>query len=69
MERTDPDLSAIRIIAEHRKGVLRDIASVVARHDANVVMVHQEIFDSGPHCGLAELYVESRMERPGSPDP
>jgi len=58
MNSHDPELCAIRIIAEHRKGVLRDIASVVARHDANVVMIHQEIFESGPHCGLAELYVE-----------
>jgi energy-converting hydrogenase B subunit Q len=54
----EPERSAIRIIAENRRGVLRDIATVVADHDANVVMISQEVFDSGPYCGLAELYFE-----------
>ncbi|HPM62855.1 MAG TPA: ACT domain-containing protein, partial [Methanoregulaceae archaeon] len=48
------DLFAIRIIVENRKGVLRDISTVLARHDANVMMIHQETFDSGPYNGLAE---------------
>jgi len=48
----------MRIIAENRRGVLRDIATVLANHDANVVMINQEVFDSGPNCGLAELYLE-----------
>jgi len=52
------DLSAIRIIVENRKGVLRDISTVLAHHDANVLMIHQEIFDCGPFRGLAELYIE-----------
>ncbi|MCE5297788.1 MAG: DUF5612 domain-containing protein [Methanoregulaceae archaeon] len=52
------DLFAIRIIAENRKGVLRDISTVLVRHDANVIMIHQEIFDSGHFKGLAELYLE-----------
>ncbi|MFA5002404.1 MAG: DUF5612 domain-containing protein [Methanolinea sp.] len=52
------DLSAFRIIAENRKGVLRDISTVVAGHNANILMVHQEIFDSGPFDGMAELYME-----------
>lgn len=52
------DLFAIRIIVENRKGVLRDISTVLARHDANVMMIHQETFDSGPYNGLAELYIE-----------
>jgi energy-converting hydrogenase B subunit Q len=52
------DLFAIRIIAENRKGVLRDISTVLARHEANVIMIHQEIFDSGHFKGLAELYLE-----------
>ncbi len=57
---TDPTsvLFAIRIIVENRKGVLRDISTVVAQHDANVLMIHQEIFDSGPFKGMAELYLE-----------
>lgn len=49
---------AVRIIAENRKGVLKDIFTVVAHYRANVLMVHQEIFDSGPWKGMAELYVE-----------
>jgi energy-converting hydrogenase B subunit Q len=53
-----PERSAIRIIAENRRGVLRDIATVVADHDANIVMVSQEVFDSGPYTGFAELYFE-----------
>jgi energy-converting hydrogenase B subunit Q len=55
---SEPERSAIRIIAENRRGVLRDIATVVANHDGNIVMVSQEVFDSGPYSGLAELYFE-----------
>jgi energy-converting hydrogenase B subunit Q len=55
---TEPDRCAIRIIAENRKGVLRDIATVVAAHDANIVMISQEVFDTGPYAGMAELYFE-----------
>jgi len=52
------DLFALRIIAENRRGVLRDISTVVAGHNANILMIHQEIFDSGPWEGMAELYME-----------
>ena len=55
---SEPQRSAIRIIAENRRGVLRDITTVAANHDANIVMVSQEVFDSGPYTGLAELYFE-----------
>lgn len=55
---SEPERSAIRIIAENRRGALRDIATVVADHDANIVMISQEVFDSGPYTGLAELYFE-----------
>ncbi len=54
----EPERCAIRIIAENRKGVLRDIATIVARHEANIVMINQEVFDSGPYTGMAELYFE-----------
>lgn len=54
----EPALHAIRIIAENRKGVLRDIATVVAAHEANILMINQEIFETGPYRGLAELYFE-----------
>ena len=53
-----PERCAIRIIAENRQGVLRDIATVVAEHEANIVMINQEVFDSGPYTGMAELYFE-----------
>src|SRR5512136_1763211 len=55
---TEPERSAIRIIAENRRGVLRDIATVVADHEGNIVMINQELFDSGPYAGMAELYFE-----------
>ena len=54
----EPERSAIRIIAENRRGVLRDIASIVADHEGNIVMINQELFDSGPYAGMAELYFE-----------
>ncbi|MEN6611215.1 MAG: DUF5612 domain-containing protein [Methanoregulaceae archaeon] len=64
MTDSEPALHAIRIIAENRKGVLRDIATVVAAHEANIVMINQEIFDSGPYAGLAELYFEFEFSGP-----
>ena len=48
----------MRIIAENTRGVLRDIATVIADHGANILMINQEIFDSGPHAGMGELYLE-----------
>ncbi len=58
MTENEPELFAIRIIAENRKGVLRDIASVLAQRNANIMMIHQEVFESGPLDRMAELYVE-----------
>ena len=55
---SEPERLAIRIIAENRRGVLRDIAAVVADHEGNIVMINQELFDSGPYAGMAELYFE-----------
>jgi energy-converting hydrogenase B subunit Q len=54
----EPERLAMRIIAENRRGVLRDISTVVAAHDANIVMISQEVFESGPYVGMAELYFE-----------
>jgi energy-converting hydrogenase B subunit Q len=48
----------MRIIAENTSGVLRDIATVIAGHGANILMINQEIFDSGPYTGMGELYLE-----------
>jgi energy-converting hydrogenase B subunit Q len=58
MSEPEPELFAVRIIAENAKGVLRDITTIVAHHDANIMMIHQEVFDSGPLDKLAEIYVE-----------
>ena len=58
MTENEPELFAIRIIVENRKGVLRDIASVLAHRNANIMMIHQEVFESGPLDRMAELYVE-----------
>ena len=49
---------ALRIIAENTSGVLRDIATVIAGHGANVLMINQEIFETGPYAGMGELYIE-----------
>ena len=54
----EPERCAIRIIAENRKGVLRDIATCLPEHEANIMMIHQEVFESGPMDRMAELYVE-----------
>jgi energy-converting hydrogenase B subunit Q len=54
----EPERSAIRIIAENRRGVLRDIAAVVADHEGNIVLINQELLDSGIYAGMAELYFE-----------
>ncbi len=58
MNESESEVFAIRIIAENRKGVLKDISTVVAHHDANVLMIHQELFDYGILKGMAELYLE-----------
>ncbi|MFA5237697.1 MAG: DUF5612 domain-containing protein [Methanoregula sp.] len=55
---TEPERCALRIIAENTRGVLRDIATVIAKHEANILMINQEIFESGPHAGMGELYLE-----------
>ena len=55
---TEPERCAMRIIAENTSGVLRDIATVIAGHGANILMINQELFDSGPYSGMGELYLE-----------
>ncbi|MDD1702128.1 MAG: DUF5612 domain-containing protein [Methanoregula sp.] len=54
----EPERCAMRIIAENTRGVLRDIATVIAEHGANIIMINQEIFDSGPYAGMGEIYFE-----------
>lgn len=55
---TSEDLYAISLIAENCPGVLRDVASVVAAHKANILMVQQSIIPCGPNRGKASLYFE-----------
>jgi len=55
---TETERCALRIIAENTRGVLRDIASVLADHGANILMVNQEIFDTGQYAGMGEVYLE-----------
>ncbi len=55
---TETERCALRIIAENTRGVLRDIASVLADHGANILMVNQEIFETGPYAGMGEVYIE-----------
>jgi energy-converting hydrogenase B subunit Q len=49
---------AVSIISDHRPGVLRDIASVMADHDANIVMIQQSLIPTGPNKGKSYLYFE-----------
>jgi len=55
---TETERCALRIIAENTRGVLRDIASVLADHGANILMVNQEIFETGQYAGMGEVYLE-----------
>jgi len=48
----------LSLTCEHRPGVLRDIAAVMADHQVNIQMVQQSIIPSGPQKGCASLYFE-----------
>jgi energy-converting hydrogenase B subunit Q len=48
----------LSLISDDCPGVLRDIATVVATHEANIIMVQQSIVLCGPHKGKASLYFE-----------
>lgn len=53
---------AISIIAENRKGVLRDIATVLADHNVNILTIQQEIMKRGPDAGLAWVDLEIEVD-------
>lgn len=55
---TDKNLYAISIISDHRPGVLRDIARVMADHGANIVSIQQSIIPKGPNRGMSYIYFE-----------
>jgi energy-converting hydrogenase B subunit Q len=54
----DAARSAICITAENRKGILRDIGSVCAEHNANIVLTQQETLTRGPDRGLSWMEME-----------
>ncbi len=49
---------AICIIADNKKGVLHEIAGVMAEHDANITMVHMEEPGTTHNARFAALYIE-----------
>ena len=49
---------AISIITENKQGVLRDIATVLADHNVNILTIQQEIITRGPETGLAWVDLE-----------
>lgn len=51
-------LNALSILSENQHGVLRDVASVMARHGANILTTQQSIIFSGKKKGLSTLYFE-----------
>jgi energy-converting hydrogenase B subunit Q len=55
---TSSENCAISLICDHRPGVLRDIASVMAAHQVNIQMVQQSLIPAGPQKGKASLYFE-----------
>ena len=55
---------AISLIAENQKGILRDIGSVCAEHNANITSIQQEILTRGPDkgCAWADIEIEGGDE-------
>ncbi len=50
--------SAISLITENKKGVLRDIGSVCAEHNANIVLTQQGTLERGPDKGYSLMDLE-----------
>lgn len=52
---------AVSLVTENQKGILRDIGSVCAEHNANIVMTQQETVTRGPDAGYSwvELEIEA----------
>lgn len=49
---------AISLVVENQKGVLRDIGSVCAEHNANIIFTQQETVTRGPDTGYAWVDLE-----------
>lgn len=56
--RSDEGLRAVCIFAKNQKGVLKEIATVFAEHNANIVMIHLETGQGRAEDQVDELYVE-----------
>ncbi len=50
--------SALNLLCYDKPGVLRDVASVVARFNANIRYTQQFVLTKGEHAGLATIYLE-----------
>lgn len=50
--------SAINLLCEDKRGVLRDVAAVVAQLEGNIQYTQQFILTKGEHKGLATIYME-----------
>jgi len=50
--------SAINLLCEDKRGVLRDVAAVVAQFEGNIQYTQQFILTKGEHKGLATIYME-----------
>lgn len=61
----ESNLYALSIVSENRLGVLRDIAIVMAEHEANIVLTQQSIIPCGPRKGKAYVYFEVEGEERG----
>lgn len=53
---------ALHIICQNKIGVLRDITTVIANHEGNVMYVQQFIIEHGKNRGFASLYMEVECE-------
>lgn len=51
-------LSALNLLCENKPGVLRNVAAVVARFDANIQYTQQFVLTKGEHAGSATIYME-----------
>ncbi len=51
-------LLALNLLCEDKPGVLRDVASTVARFNANIQYTQQFVLTRGEHAGLATIYLE-----------
>ncbi|MGC9435915.1 MAG: DUF5612 domain-containing protein [Methanomicrobiales archaeon] len=55
---TEPQVCALGILSDNRSGVLRDVSTVMATHQANIVMIQQSIVSVGDQEGLSTAYFE-----------